>query len=229
MGCPDRKVMKQGAGIALAKNPERVPEIIAAAKEGAGPLPVSIKTRLGLDKVDINWISKILECDIPALTVHLRTMKEMSKVSAHWEIMPEIAGLAKNKKTLIIGNGDIMSMKDVRERAKSCGADGVMIGRGIFTNPWFFNAHVDPEKITEKNRLALLMRHTEYFDETWGKLKNFNILKRFYKIYISGFDGAKELRMRLMEARTPKEVYAIVEPELERAGLAEISGSKIKI
>ncbi|MFH1246196.1 MAG: tRNA-dihydrouridine synthase [Candidatus Liptonbacteria bacterium] len=201
MGCPDRKVIKQGAGIGLYKTLELVPEIIAAAREGAGLLPVSVKTRLGYGSINMDWIDLILKCKIPVLIVHLRTMKEMSKVPAHWEVVPEIIAVAKKHKTLVVGNGDVMDMDEARRRASESGANGVMIGRGIFTNPWLFNEKVNPAKLTPKKRLALLRRHIKYFEKAWGDKRNFNILKKFFKIYCSGWDGAKELRTKLMECK----------------------------
>lgn len=215
MGCPDRKVLKQGGGIALCKTPELAKEIITATKEGAGNLPVSVKTRIGYHSIDIeSWIGALLACDIPALAVHLRTMKEMSKVPAHWELMPQIVEMAKPYGTLIIGNGDIMSHADMMEKHRMTGVHGVMVGRGIFHNPWLFNPTVDQLAITPKARLELLIRHTEYFEEFWGDLKSFNVLKRFYKVYVSNWDGAKDLRVQLMETKNTADVRAIVEPYL---------------
>ncbi len=219
MGCPDRKVVKQGAGIGLSKTPELAREIIAATREGANGLPVSVKTRLGLHAIDFEWIRTLLETDIPALTVHGRTMKEMSKVPAHWDVIGEIARMAHERGTLVIGNGDVMSRQEGLEKAAEYGVDGIMVGRGIFHNPWFFNPAIDLAVVTPRQRLDLLLDHTRRFVGQWGPSKNFDVLKRFYKIYISGWDGAKDLRVRLMSVHTLQKVEEIVAKEYDTSRL----------
>ena len=216
MGCPDRKVVKQGAGIGLCKTPEVAKEIIKATKEGAGDLPVSVKTRLGFNDVDFNWIKALLECEIPALIIHGRTMKEMSKVPAHWDLIGEVAKLAQGTSTLVIGNGDVTTMQHGRELAEQYGLDGIMVGRGIFHNPWFFNTDQWGKEHSPQERLELLLEHTRLFDKQWGKTKNFDILKRFYKVYISGWPGSAELRAQLMETRTPEQVEALIVEYLDK-------------
>ena len=211
MGCPDRKMVKQGAGIGLCKTPELAREIIQATKEGAGDIPVSVKTRLGLYAVDLTWIRSLLDAKIPALIVHGRTMKEMSKVPAHWDIIGEVAKMAKDTGTLIVGNGDIMSRQEGIERAQQYGITGIMVGRGIFHNPWFFNPNVNPEEISVADRLALLLKHTLLFKQLWGDTKSFDLMKKFYKVYVSGWDGAKDLRIQLMNVKNEQQVREIIE------------------
>lgn len=214
MGCPDKSIEKQGAGAAHMKDWRNAQAVIRAAQEGAGNIPVSVKTRLGFNKVEfLEWLPKILECNIPVLTVHLRTRKEMSKVSAHWELMPEVVKLVremtgelKDGGTIILGNGDITSVKEGKEKARVSGANGVMVGRGIFGTPWFFNEEVFENGKTKEERLALLVEHTKLFEEKLGDIKNFAIMKKHYKAYVHGFDGAKEFRTILMECSTAKEV-----------------------
>lgn len=145
MGCPDKSVIAQGAGAALIKTPDLARKIIRAANEGikaaGSSIPLSVKTRIGFSKEEINvWIKNLLEENISALTIHLRTKKEMSLVPAHWELMPKIIALRDkiSPETLIIGNGDIKSMEEAGEKADKYGIDGVMIGRGVFGKPWFF-------------------------------------------------------------------------------------------
>lgn len=211
MGCPDRKVLKQGSGIALCKNPKLAQEIIKATQDGAGELPVSVKTRLGLNSIDIeNWIPSLLEMKPAVLTVHGRTAKEMSNVPAHWDKIGEVAVMAKGTGTLIIGNGDVVSKDDGKQKAKQYGLDGIMVGRGIFQNPWFFNELKNHADITIKERLDLLLRHSRLFVELWGDSKSFSIMKKFYKVYVAGWDGAKDLRTRLMDARTLSEAETII-------------------
>ena len=209
MGCPDKKVEKQGAGAAMIKNPKLAIEVIRSAKEGAGDLPVSVKTRIGYSKNEINsWIPILLKENPSALTIHLRTRKEMSDVPAHWDLMREIIE-HRNKispNTLIIGNGDVKDIKDAKQKVKDTGCDGVMLGRAIFGNPWLFK----PKKVFTKEKLKTMVEHTKLFEKILGKYKNFAIMKKHYKAYTNSFDGAKELRMKLMEASNAKEVEKIV-------------------
>lgn len=212
MGCPDRAVEKQGAGAGMIKNPKIAKEIINAAREGAPGLPISVKTRIGYNKVEIDtWIASLLEMKLPALTVHLRTRKEMSDVPAHWELMSSIVELRNriSPETIIIGNGDVISLEDGRNKIKEAGCDGVMVGRGIFGNPWFFSGKVVSE-ISPRERLEVMLEHAKAFDKLLGDIKNFAIMKKHFKAYVSGWGGAKELRIKLMETNDLKEVSKIV-------------------
>jgi tRNA-dihydrouridine synthase len=141
MGCPDRGVMKQGAGIALARTPELAKDLIAALREGAGGLPVSVKTRLGLNRLSEmdTWIPAILESKPDVLVVHGRTAKEMSKVPAHWDLIGKAAAWAHEAGALCVGNGDVLTRAQGESLAAEHGLDGIMVGRGIFQNPWFFS------------------------------------------------------------------------------------------
>ncbi|MBP6948970.1 MAG: tRNA-dihydrouridine synthase [Candidatus Pacebacteria bacterium] len=214
MGCPDKSIEKQGAGAAHMKDWRNAQKVIRAAQEGAGDMPVSVKTRIGFNTVEfMEWLPKILECNIPVLTVHLRTRKEMSKVPAHWELMPEIVNLVRGMTgelseggTILIGNGDVLSVKDGKEKAKKTGCDGVMIGRGIFGTPWFFNQDVFEKGKTIEEKLTILVEHTKLFEEKLCDIKSFAIMKKHYKAYINGFDGAHVLRSELMECENAKEV-----------------------
>lgn len=213
MGCPDRSIEKQGAGAAHIKNVEKSIAVIKAARDAAGEMPVSVKTRIGYNSVEIEtWLRSLLELKLPALTVHLRTRKEMSLVPAHWEFMKGIVDL-KNEispETVLIGNGDVKNREEGNQRILETGCDGVMIGRGVFGNPYIFNKEISFSDFDIKKRLDVMVEHTELFDEILVKHKNFSIMKKHYKAYVNGFDGAKELRMELMEANNSKEVGSIV-------------------
>lgn len=210
MGCPERSVMKKGSCAALINNPELTQKIIAATKKGAGgKLPVSVKTRLGTNKIITGeWIGFLLEQDLDALTIHGRTAKEMSAVPAHWDEIGKAVKLRDSleKQTVIIGNGDVRSMEEAKEKVTQYGIDGVMVGRGVFENVWVFDPNKNPETVPTKERMALLLRHMELFAETWQGQKNFHILKKFFKIYVKGFEGASDVRVALMECKTPEEV-----------------------
>ncbi len=218
MGCPDKSIEKQGAGAAHIKDWRQAQKVIRAAQEGAEHLPVSVKTRLGFNGLEYKeWLPKILECNIPTLTVHLRTRKEMSKVDAHWELMEDVVKLVRKITgpleeggTIVLGNGDIKSVKEGKEKAKHSGADGVMVGRGIFGTPWFFDEEEFERGKTVAERLNILVEHTKLYEKKLGDIKSFAIMKKHYKAYVNGFDGAKELRVELMECNNSQEIESKV-------------------
>ncbi len=201
MGCPVRKVVKRGNCSGLIRNPKLAGELIRAAKEGAGNLPVSVKTRIGNDKIVTDeWIGFLLEQDLAAITVHARTSNEMTKVPVHAEEFGKAVKLRDsiNPKTLIIANGDIMTRGEGLEIISKYGVDGVMIARGLLHNPWVFNKNKNFEDISIHEKLTLLKQHVELFESTWGKTKNFELMKKFYKAYLNGFDKASEMRSELV-------------------------------
>ena len=214
-GCPDKSVCKQGAGAALIEDPKRTKEIIEATKEGG--LPVSIKTRIGWNKdITEEWVEELLNMDPVAITLHARTKKEMSDVPANWEAIRRAAEARdKSKKNiLILGNGDVTSLKDAHKKIEDTGCDGVMVGRGIFGNPWFF-AGKERKEVEIPTRLRVMSEHAALFEELFQKKKNFSIMKKHFKAYVSDFDGSKELRIKLMETESAKEVEEIVEDFLK--------------
>ncbi len=214
MGCPSDQVEKQGAGARLIKTPELAVELIAAAKRGAPNLPVSVKTRLGYNQDALEeWIPKLLSAEPVVLTLHARTRKEMSKVPAHWERVKRAVEIrdALGSKTLIVGNGDVKDLDDARQKAIESGADGVMLGRAVFGRPWLF-AEGDPEHSRSvEDKLNILVEHTKFFEELLGDIKNFALMKKHFKAYVEGFEGAKELRMQLMETENAVQVEQLVE------------------
>lgn len=217
MGCPDRSIEKQQCGAAMIKNPKLAREMIQAAKRGAPNLPISVKTRIGYNQNQIDeWIPELLAEDIAALTVHARTRKEMSKVPARWEHIKEIVQIrnALGSKTLIIGNGDVVDIADAKRKVAETGCDGVMLGRAIFGNPWLFDQ--SRTEIPLKEKLEVMVEHTKLYEELLGKIKNFAVMKKHYKAYVEGFDGAKELRERLMETSSAAQVEAIVKEFLSQ-------------
>jgi len=214
MGCPDRSIEKQGCGAAHIKDMDHAQKIIRATQKGAGDVPVSVKTRIGYNKEQIDeWIPRLLETGIAALTIHARTRKEMSKVPARWEEVKRVVDIRDKMgvDTLIIGNGDVTDIKDAEQKIKESGADGAMLGRAIFGNPWLFNHKIDGRATSVKEKLHVMVEHTKLFEKKLGDIKNFAIMKKHYKAYVTGFDGAKELRMELMEAEDSGEVEKIVE------------------
>jgi tRNA-dihydrouridine synthase len=212
MGCPDKAVVKGGAGSAIIKTPELAAQLIAATKEGG--LPVSVKTRLGYSshKEWREWITFLLQQDIANLTIHLRSKKEMSKVGAHFELIPEIKALRDEiaPDTLLTINGDIRDRQHGEELASKYGVDGIMIGRGVFANPFAFEAK--KRQHSRNEMLALLNLHLDLFDKYSVELepRKYDPLKRFFKIYVRDFPGASEIRDHLMHTKTTDEAREIL-------------------
>ena len=211
MGCPDRSIEKQGCGAAMMKSPETAAAIVTAAR--ASGLPVSVKTRIGYNREEIDtWIRAILTVQPEVLTVHLRTRKEMSKVAAHWELMPRIVALRNEiaPTTLIFGNGDVKNLTEAQQRVDETGCDGVMLGRGIFGNPWVFDRTRTYSDISIREKIMALRTLASYFDELRPR-KSFHILKKHVKAFVQGFDGAAELRAKLMETNDIAAFHAVLD------------------
>jgi len=212
MGCPVPNVVGDGKGCGLIARPEVAAELIQAAK--AGGLPVSVKTRLGLTNIEEwhDWLRHILEQDIVNLSIHLRTKKEMSKADAHWELIPEIKKLRDEvaPDTLLTINGDIPDREKGLELANQYGVDGVMIGRGIFNNPYAFEH--EPKEHSSEELLNLLRIHLDLFDKySEIEKRKYIALHRFFKIYVKGFRGAGELRNNLMNTKSTDEARSLLD------------------
>jgi nifR3 family TIM-barrel protein len=212
MGCPDRAIEKKGGGSALIKTPEIAKEIIRAAKKGAGKMPVSVKTRIGYDKDEIaEWIPAILGEKPAVLTVHFRTRNDTYAKKANWKLSKEILKLRDkySPETLIFGNGDVKSSIEANKLAKENRLDGVMVGRAVVGDPWFFSG----KNPSDAERLKAVIEHAEIFDNLHkdeivrnGHYKRFESLKKHFHAYVKGFNGAKELRDKLMKVKNTQEV-----------------------
>ena len=214
MGCPVKKIVKNGACSALIENKPLVAELIAAAKEGANGIPVSVKTRLGFRRLETeHWAEFLLEQKPVVLTMHGRIAKEMSDFPANWEEIGKVVEIrnAMGSETLIIGNGDVGSLAEIDEKAARYGVDGAMVGRGIFHNIFLFDPERSAVEPLPPERIALLMDHLHLYRETWGSDKNFEVMKKFVKVYVAGFEGAAKLRNRLMESSSYKELDEVLD------------------
>ena len=210
MGCPVKNIVKNGACSALINDPILAKEIILATKE-ATHLPVSVKTRTGIKShITEEWIAALMETKPAAVILHGRNQKQQSDGKADWDEIAKGAGVRNqiSPDTVFLGNGDVMSISQGIEFTEKYGIDGIMVGRGIFNNPWFFNPNVTYHDKAES--LTQMLLQTQLFEKTWGGKKNINILKRFYKIYAQQFQGAAYLRSILMDAKTYEEVYEII-------------------
>lgn len=213
MGCPDRAIEKQGAGAALVKNPTLAVELIRAAQE-ASSLPVSVKTRVGYNKESLDeWLTALLSANPAAITLHLRTRKEMSLVPADWGLMQKAVSIRNrvNPKVLLIGNGDVQDLEDAKIKIAESGCDGAMLGRAMFGNPWVFSRSENEsgESRSLKEKLAALVELAYGFEKI-SPPKNFSILKKHIKAFVTGFDGAADLRARLMQAESATELEKII-------------------
>jgi tRNA-dihydrouridine synthase len=225
MGCPDRSIEKQGAGAALMKNPQLAREIIKAAKRGVlrAPLrkslqgeplgiPVSVKTRLGYSKDELEtWLPELLAENPAAIIIHARTRKEMSKVPARWERIKKAVEIrdSLNSKTLIIGNGDVKNLEDAKKKYAETGADGSMLGRAVFGNPWLFSAHYPDSK----EIIKILLEHTKLFDKKFSGIKSFAIMKKHFKEYLKSPE-LRGLKFKLMRTETAEEAEKIIKDYL---------------
>lgn len=223
MGCPVDEVVRQGCGSALMRTPTLARDLIDAARKGscscAGQtctrekcIPISVKTRLGYHADELEeWLPALLEAKPSAITIHARTRKDMSKVPARWKRIARAVEIrdAYGSDTLILGNGDVKDVADARRKVRETGCDGVMLGRAIYGNPWLFAD--DQRERTPRERMDALARHLRYFDEMLAGKTSFNIMKKHFKAYVSAWDGAKELRIRLMETESAQDAFAILQ------------------
>jgi tRNA-dihydrouridine synthase len=210
LGCPEKGIVARGCCGGLIGQNDRVADIIAATKEGAPNLPVSVKTRIGLRTIITEeWASFLLQQDITALTMHGRTVKEMSKVPAHWDEIAKVVQLRDQLavKTVIIGNGDVRDRAHGDQLVAETGVDGIMIGRGIFHDIFAFAQN--PHRPTPQERITVLRRHLDLYEQ-WGSTKPFHVLKKFFKVYVAEWPGAAELRAQLMDATSVDEIRTVL-------------------
>lgn len=231
MGCPDKTIEKQKCGSAMIKHPELAKAVIQAAKEaatvdGVRDFAISVKTRVGYNKPELDtWIPVLLDAEVDLITIHARTRKEMSKVPANWDYVRQVVEMRDEwakvhldkRAPLIFGNGDVETVRDGYDKAKQSGADGVMIGRAMFGNPWFFRDMGHPDNVqipTREERIKTLTRQVELFDEHLRDAKSFAVMKKFFKTYMTGFDDAPEIRRVIMEMETAEEVVGYLKSRL---------------
>ena len=214
MGCPVRAVIKIGACSALINNRPLVAEIIKATRKGTKKLPISVKTRIGFKDIETeDWITFLLEQELDAITIHGRTAKQMSDVPANWEEIAKAVEI-KNKvspNTIVIGNGDVSCYTDIQDKHKQYGVDGVMIGRGIFSNPWVFDK--EEKQHSWDDYRQVLLKHLDLYDNTMSFDKvgpSYDAVKKFFKMYVNNFEGSRELRAKLMATKNVEEAKKLL-------------------
>ncbi|MEK7601730.1 MAG: tRNA-dihydrouridine synthase [Patescibacteria group bacterium] len=220
MGCPVNEVVRQNCGAALIKDPAHARALIRAAKRGFEG-PVSVKTRIGYNTDELEtWLPELLAEELAAVVLHARTRKEMSEVPARWERVARAVEIrdALKSPTLILGNGDVRDIADARAKCEATGADGAMLGRAVFGNPWLFAEANNPERsrgtISPEEKIRALIEHIELFQQMMSGYQNDAVMKRHFKAYIGGWDGAKELRTRLMDTAGLEEATEVLRETL---------------
>ena len=218
MGCPDQGINKQGSGAALIKSPELAIKIIEATKRGAGSMPVSVKTRIGYyEKETEKWVKKILSAKPAALTIHGRTTSQGYGGLADWGEIKKAAQLAKKLGVVVIGNGDIKSLEEGIIKANDSGCDGIMIGREALKNPWVFNKN--KKEVSVKERLETLLHHLKIFQKKKYSKHDLSHFRIYITGCISGFPSSKEMRIGLMESKTPRELEGRIKLLLKSNGV----------
>lgn len=204
MGCPQKSEVKNGTCAALMNDRPLTEAIIEATRAGlSGHLPLSVKTRTGFGAVDMTWVEFLLQQKLNMLTIHGRTKAQMSKVPADWDLIGQIRGVRDRlaPDTLIVGNGDVRDRAHGLELAGRYGLDGIMIGRGALQDPFVFAVDSPWADYGAEQRINLYKKHVQLFAQTWQHGERpIHTLNKFCKLYINGFDGAKELREELMRA-----------------------------
>ncbi len=211
MGCPDKNVVKQNAGADLIQNRLLAGKIIQLTKKGAGNIPVSVKTRLGYNEIKTKkWIGFLLKQDLTAIIIHGRTKKQGYAGQVHWNEIAKAKKMTQKMsiKTLIIGNGDVKTLKETNLLAEKYNLDGIMIGRALLSNPFLFNK----DNLTISKKTEVLVEHAKLFEKLYPN-RNFSEIKKFYKAYISGFSEASKFRLKLMKANNAKELEQYVKEQ----------------
>ncbi|MBI2325765.1 tRNA-dihydrouridine synthase [Candidatus Collierbacteria bacterium] len=250
MGCPARKVAGRGEGAGLIKNPELAGEIIAAVKRGVKEatklrsyegtnlgknmeIPVSVKTRIGYDKADPEWWKFLATQDLAAVTVHGRTFKQLYQGIADWEAIGEAATLIKQSGAVFLGSGDIGSRQQAVVSCQKYGTDGALIGRGAMGNPWAFEK-TQELKNSKTQKLAVALEHARKFEEIFPNdtlpagRQGFFIMRKHLSWYARGFDGAADLRQKLVLCNSADEVEkAVYTFEHEDKGADIFSGDTV--
>lgn len=215
-GCPDKKVVKNNTGGGTIRVPDQAKEIIDATRRGlGGKLPLSVKTRIGFKEYDESWIRFLLQQQLDMLSVHFRTVREMSKYPARWDLYADKIRQLRDEispATKLVGNGDVLNRTDAYELAQKYSYDGVMIGRGVFNDPYIFSPNSPWTGMSAKQKIDLYKKHLRLYESTYpnGERK-FDPIKKFCKIYVSNFDGASELRAKLMDCKTVEQSLTIIE------------------
>lgn len=225
MGCPAPKIVKNGAGSALLKEPELAGEILAALVK-ATKLPVTVKMRIGWDESSINAVEMAKRAEaagVSAIAVHGRTREQYYKGHADWSM---IAAVKRAVKVPVIANGDIRTTADLARVFRETECDGVMIGRAAQGNPWIFRAfrsfletgvEIPPPTIAERG--ALILRHLDMLIQYKGDYIGAREMRKHATWYTKGMVGGGNLRDAFNHAETREDFQRIVEQMIKNAGV----------
>lgn len=186
-------------------------------------LPISIKTRIGYDRIVIkDWISTLLEERPAAITLHGRTLQQGYKGNADWDAIVQAAAMAKGSESLLLGNGDLMDMPDVYRRIRQTQVDGVLIGRATEGNPWLFAGKEQLKQalrgigtvtsqsvVSRADRFHVMLEHSRHY-ETGLQNHYFYGMRKNLIWYCRSFDGAEEIRAQMKHASSADEVEHIL-------------------
>ena len=198
MGCPAPKVLRKGSGAALLQEPARAAAIVRALKNSTR-LPVTVKIRLGFDQVNVFEIAKILDQEgADAITVHFRLKSERYRGTAKWELAPLIK---ERINTVLIGNGDIISAQEAKEKLNTRAVDAVMIGRGAVRNPLIFTEIAGAES-GEIDIKWCINRLLELIEQYYPPKLQLPRVKAFARFLFSGRIGCKKIRKNIYASHT---------------------------
>ncbi|GAB4026744.1 MAG: tRNA-dihydrouridine synthase [Candidatus Microgenomates bacterium] len=215
MGCPAKNVSENGCGAGLIRTPKLAQEIILATKD-ATKLPVSVKTRIGVSSSTEmeEWIEALCEVEPANIILHGRTLKQLYQGSADWEAIGRAAEIVHKNGLHILGNGDVASLSEARDKTERYGVDGVLIGRAAEGNPLVFKGIDEPDY---KQRLLWAVEHAQVYElvfkphnPTPDDVRWFLPMRKHLAWYAHGFPGAVELRTKLMKTTSMREVEQII-------------------
>jgi len=225
MGCPAKNVSEHGSGAMLIAQPDLAGEIIKNVQEGIGSkIPVSVKTRMGVEKiVTEEWIAYLCKFNLAAITLHGRTLKQMYQGESDWEEIGKAGKIVKELLggTIFLGNGDVNSVDNAQFKIDKYGTDGVLIGRAAMGAPWVFNGKLTMENgqldsdnsqlsiVNYQLRMQIAIEHVRKFEEFFPR-EAFLPMRKHLAWYAKGFEGASELRQKLVLTNSAAEVEKIL-------------------
>ncbi len=173
-------------------------------------IPYSIKTRLGFDSIVIeSWVETLLSESPAAISIHGRTLKQMYRGESRWNEIAKAVPLAHGTGTLILGNGDLSSLAEAKQRIEETGVDGVLIGRASMGNPWIFKGR----EATVQERISVALEHARYFVDHRGE-RDFQSVRKHLVGYLKGFPDAAQTRVKALNALSYRQLEDVLHPHL---------------